>query len=149
MLIRSLTVLLMFLGLLSVGCAPSVPEVVSATGTVTINGEPLPNALVSFTPTAEGLDGNHKCTGTTDDQGNFTLKNYAGVAGAYACKNIVTIVDGKAPKEARSMDDGSAEIWNEYKASLKNRPIPKEYKSIGQTPLNIEVTTDQLSLIHI
>lgn len=141
--IRFIIVGLGLLGLMTIGCDPGTPEVVQAKGNVTINGEPLPNALVSFIPMAEGLDGNHKCIGTTDENGNFTLASYAGMPGAYACINKVTIVDGEAPEEARSMDAEGADRWNEYKASLKNRPIPKEYMSIGQTPVAIEVKVGQ------
>lgn len=125
-----------------VGCKPAPPEIVKASGVVSINDEPLPNATVSFVPMAEGLNGSHKSSGTSDAEGKFTLSLYSG-EGVYAGLNKVTIQEGPAPDEARSMDADGAKIWSDYKATLKNRPIPKKYMSIGQTPLAFEVTPDK------
>ena len=124
------------------GCGTSLPEVVPATGIVTINGDPLPNATVRFVPMQDGLDGAHTAAGVSDSDGRFRLVSSLG-DGAYACLNKVTIQEGPAPAEARAMSDEGARLWGEYKASLLNRPIPREYMSVGQTPLTFQVTPDK------
>ena len=129
--------------LLLAGCSESLPEIVQASGTVKINGEPLPHATVKFIPMADGLDGSHVASALTDEDGKFELALYSGSNGVYACENIVTVTEGPAPAEARSMDDDSVNVWNEFKDSLTNRPIPKEYMAIGLTPLKFDVSVDK------
>lgn len=126
-----------------VGCGPSIPELVPASGRLTINGDPVPHAKVSFIPMADGLDGNHTSSGLTDEDGNFSLEIPTGESGAYACLNKITVRDGPAPAAARSQDPGSAQIWDDFKKSLKNRPIPDDYRSLSGTPLEFTVSGDQ------
>jgi hypothetical protein len=75
------------LGLAS-GCGSDRPEIVPVTGTVVWedDGTPVANASVMFTP-AEG----RPSTGTTDEQGQFTLKSYDGQPGAIAGTHTVTV----------------------------------------------------------
>ncbi len=124
------------------GCGRSIPEVVQAGGVVKIDGEPLPRAVVSFVPMAEGLDGSHIATGISDENGRFTLSFFSG-SGVYAGLNKVTIRDESAPEGGRAMTDEGARIRQEHKQKLSNRPIPSEYLSVGQTPLSFEVTPDK------
>lgn len=54
------------------------PELVSVSGTVTLDGKPLANALVEFQPDGPG----RPSTGTTDESGEYTLQytdEYEGV----------------------------------------------------------------------
>ena len=57
-----------FTWLAGCGGAGDAPETVAASGTVTVDGKPMPRLSVAFIPTSGKL-----ATGETDDQGNFTL----------------------------------------------------------------------------
>jgi hypothetical protein len=55
----------------------------SVSGTVTLDGQPLPNALVSFQPVGEGqVTPGPGSTGRTDDKGKYTLQVSGGGKGA-------------------------------------------------------------------
>jgi hypothetical protein len=70
-----------------VGCwGPS--NVGGVSGKVTLGGQPLPNALITFSPTAEGGSSG---VGQTDSEGNYTLSYAAGVRGAQEGENVVRI----------------------------------------------------------
>ena len=137
-----LSVLITGFSLLCCGCGPALPEVVEAGGVVKINGEPLPRAVVSFVPMAEGLDGSHIASGVSDENGKFTLSFFSG-PGVYAGMNKVTIRDESAPEGGRALTEEGERIRQEHKKLLTNRPIPRQYMSVGQTPLGFEVTPDR------
>lgn len=134
-----------FVGLaagLVAGCAGKVaaPEVTPAEGVVTLNGQPLPNARVTFTPTAAGLNGRAIATGVTDDQGRYQL-TCDGKSGAAAGENSVTVTEGPAPEDVRG-DEGQTKS-REFAAKLKNRPIPPEYANVTKSPLKVTVKAGQ------
>ena len=128
--------------ILMTGCGPQFPEVIQAGGAVSINGEPLPNAVVKFIPLSEGLDGTHVAFGTTDDDGKFKLELRTG-PGVYSGKCVVIVQDPDAPDAARALTGEAAGEWKKFKESLANRPIPKKYKSVALSPLNFEVGADK------
>jgi hypothetical protein len=60
------------------GCGgPSTPKTVKVTGTVTLNGNPVPNASVAFIP-----ENGRAASGRTDAQGKFTLSTFGTNDGA-------------------------------------------------------------------
>lgn len=63
------------------------PELVEVSGTVTVGGKPLANALVEFVPDAKG----RPSTGTTDESGNYELQYTAEYSGVPAGSYTVTI----------------------------------------------------------
>jgi hypothetical protein len=66
--------LLLFVG----ACAQNGgPETLPATGTVTMNGEPVAGALVVFTPKSSGA-GQLAAQAETNDAGQFDLQTYLG-----------------------------------------------------------------------
>ncbi len=70
---------LMILGtVLLVGCGTSGPQLGTVDGTVTLNGEPLKEAVVSFRPVAGG----RTAEGITNDKGEFVIEFAAGSQGA-------------------------------------------------------------------
>lgn len=52
-----------------VGCGSGGPELGEVSGQVTMDDQPVPNAVVTFTP----VDGGRPSTGATDENGNYTL----------------------------------------------------------------------------
>ncbi|MBA2117453.1 carboxypeptidase-like regulatory domain-containing protein [Bremerella alba] len=61
-----------------IGCSSSGPELGTVDGTVTLDGNPLPKAVVSFRPVAGG----RTAEGVTDENGNFIIEFAAGAKGA-------------------------------------------------------------------
>lgn len=69
------------------GCSRSdLPELAPVTGLVTLNGEPLSNAIVTFTPTAA-----RPSVGETDESGRFELMYLPEVDGALLGEHKVTV----------------------------------------------------------
>lgn len=74
------------------GC--SGPKIVPVSGVVTLNGEPLPNATVTFQPARQGdnINPGPGSMANTDARGAFTLKVVGeDVPGAYVGKHRVEI----------------------------------------------------------
>ena len=139
---KTVAVAAVFFLLASAGCGgPTVPPIVLATGVVTINGEPLPNAKVQFLPTAEGLDGNYMARAVTDDDGKFELKMPGDKPGVCSGECIVVVKEGPTP--GRRMTQDALEEMESFRESLANRPIPKAYQNAAETPLRITVKEGQ------
>lgn len=73
--------------ILLAGCG-GPDKVGGVTGKVTLSGQPLPDAMVTFSPTAEGATSG---VGKTDSEGNYTLTFAADVEGAQEGENVVRI----------------------------------------------------------
>ncbi len=69
------------------GCAKSGPDVAPVTGRITLDGQPLQYAIVTFQP-----DGKSAASSGTDKDGNYELMYKRGVVGAPVGKNRVTIL---------------------------------------------------------
>ena len=84
---------------LAVGCGPSseLPKVAPVNGTVTYNGEPVPNANISFTP--EDTKIGHAAMGTTNSSGKFQLTTFNTNDGAIPGKYKVAIIAQTNPLE--------------------------------------------------
>src|SRR5262245_19002646 len=68
------------------------PTITEAEVVVTINGQPLPNALVTLTPATPGYAGNAIASGVTDESGKAAL-SCGGKPGACVGANKVTVID--------------------------------------------------------
>jgi hypothetical protein len=75
--------------LLVAGCGDSSHGTVA--GTVTMNGQPLPNAVVSFQPTGTDLNPGPGSLGRTNERGEFSLEVVGGGRGAQLGWHKVTI----------------------------------------------------------
>lgn len=108
------------------GCGAGA-KVEPVSGTVTLNGKPLPNAVVRFMPKPQEDPQAVKmlAMGETDDQGRYTLQVFDGPAGAVVGVNRVTI------STAKSIDDGTEE------GARTPEKVPPKYNS--QTTLEFEV----------
>ena len=98
------------------GCGGQIadlPELGTVMGTITLDGKPLANASVSFTP----MSGRHS-GGTTDDQGYYSLQYTADESGAKVGLHTVRI--NIAPEEdyLDDSDEGSAAADDDAAAKL-------------------------------
>jgi len=93
------------------GCGrnPNLPPIAEVTGTVTLNGQPLEGAQVSFDPQVTPGGMGRSSTGTTDKDGKFFLWYNADIKGASLGKHNVVIRKSDEPAGSETI----AEIFNE------------------------------------
>lgn len=108
-------------------------------GVVLLDGLPLPKAKVRFFPQFENAN-EYIAQGVTDDEGHFTLTCH-GKPGACAIENVVTVADDDIPTDL-TPESKRFEL-QAYLQSLKNRPIPQQYRNAAESPLHINVSADQ------
>lgn len=122
------------------GCGkPEPPARVPVSGVVTIEGQPVPSALVTFYPSFDGFGGEVIAEGVTDAGGRYTL---AGPLGPGAClgKHKVTVADAPTPEDAREQSVAGQQRMQAFIKSLTNRPIGTKFGTLATTPLEVEVT---------
>ena len=73
---------------LAAGCGRSLPATGSVSGRVTLDGKPLADAGVMFTPSSGG----RPASGTTDEKGEYRLTTFAPADGALVGPHAVTVV---------------------------------------------------------
>ena len=116
------------------GClgSSSGPELVDVSGTVTMDGKPLPNAIVTFRPEgAQGGEQSRPAYGQTDDDGRYRLQYSTEKSGAIPGKYSVSISTYRRPDEDK---DG-----NEIPGAAET--VPEVYNA--KTTLTAEVSADQ------
>ncbi|MFO0877156.1 MAG: hypothetical protein U0840_07250 [Gemmataceae bacterium] len=125
------------------GCLKNAsPTLTEVELVVMINGQPLPNALVTLTPTASGLGGAGIASGVTDDSGlvRFTA---GGKQGAAIGVNKVTIIDAPPSEELRGEDPEAQQKLAQYQKRLKNRPIPAKLGNLAQSDVDLDIKAGQ------
>jgi len=138
----SLVLLLLTLGIIGCGDGQKTAELVPTEVVVTINNQPLPNALVTLTPTAEGYGSSAIAFGVTDEKGRAKLM-CGSKEGACIGTNLVTVADAPPPEDTRGEDAAAQIKGNQYLKGLKNRPIPEKYMSVSKSDLKIEIQKGQ------
>ena len=104
-----------------IGCSSGGKSKVN--GVVTLDGQPLPGAVVTFVP-ADMATGK-MASGTTDNSGNFQLTTATPNDGAFPGDYKITVVyaeGAEAPKGATGMKEAFQGYEKEQK---KKRPPPK------------------------
>ncbi|RCS54054.1 carboxypeptidase regulatory-like domain-containing protein [Bremerella cremea] len=126
-----------------VGCGESGPSLGKVTGKVTLDGKPLPNAIVSFVPE----DGRRSSSAMTNEEGVYNLA-YIDQAGAVIGKHKVSItstpeVQTQTMEDIPSDDPRYAEVMQsrqaDYNNAKTNEKLPAVYNS--KTELVYEVTS--------
>lgn len=126
--------------LLSTGCGRSdLPELGTVSGIVTVEGSPVADAIVNFTPSGPG----RPSTGQTDSEGRFELMYLTDVYGAIVGEHVVT-VELVVSEEMDDLPDDPSEMTDEQKEMKKLPPsasdssIRKEVQP-GSNEINIEL----------
>jgi hypothetical protein len=124
------------------GCS-SKPPMVSATGTVTLNGKPIENCKVCFYPENDNADPNEQGYGTawTDSQGHYEIHNAIGEIGIFPGRYKIVLTcnayrDGKPlPKTVKpsQVPGGCINL------------MPKQYDDPSTTPEIVEVPRNGLN----
>ncbi|WP_417388055.1 carboxypeptidase-like regulatory domain-containing protein [Gimesia sp.] len=145
----SLILSLSFLSACCLGCSGSGTEVEleKVTGVVTMDGKPLANAIVVFTP-EEG----NPSTAQTDETGKYELAHRGNAMGAIPGRHKVRITTGQPPAPEIDPDADMSDLDPEAEAGFeevgfeemdsskgktKKDPIPAKYNS--DTTLTAEV----------
>ncbi|MFM8891370.1 MAG: carboxypeptidase-like regulatory domain-containing protein [Planctomycetia bacterium] len=124
------------------GCGRKTLPVVATTGTVTLDGEPVGGASVTFMPTA-GPPG----TAVTDDQGRYAVQT-SGRPGAIVGENLVAVskASGAAPLPEMpanpTPDDMRKAAENKTKQPAAKSELPAHYGTVGKSGLKATVTAD-------
>lgn len=112
------------------GCGGESLSLAPVSGVITLNGEPLEGALVTFIPIGITEENAPTSLGKTDAEGRYTLETITEDKGAYIGTHRVTIVKEKGG-DVDDTDDSIIEFENE---------IPPEYND--ESKLKFEVTKD-------
>lgn len=137
--------LLLLLSVTLAGCK-SEPQFSKVSGTVTKNGQPVARVEVRFVPLDEKLN-KFIGAGITDEEGKYTIA-IPGREEDVCCtgQSKVMVREAPIPDEIRGQlqqDEGrgagNMSALQQYKASLKNRPIPKSYGVLHSTPLKADI----------
>jgi len=102
MLERSLVAATVLIGATMIGCGSDLPETFRSTGSVTLEGKPLPSVIVTFIPKKNGSG----ASGTADQQGKFTLSTFSPSDGVLAGDYSVTIIPKDPPPMGGDSDPG-------------------------------------------
>ena len=112
------------------GCGSDGPPLGSVSGTVTLDGEPVPNAFVVFTPEGAGRPSQTK----TDASGEFTLSFTGSEGGALIGTHQVTVSTEDIPDEGEPVPERIPAKYNtegSISVTVKDGPndIPLELTS--------------------
>ena len=140
---RRWPILPLFLGLLAAGCTGG-PKLVPVTGKVTMNGKPLKNAKVDFHPDPDMGNTGPGSSGTTDENGNFTLVCSQGAKpGAVVGHHRVIVTDLDV---YGTVFVGRGDYRTEDPKGPKEVPkfsrLPATYEKLASTPFKVEVKAD-------
>jgi hypothetical protein len=122
------------LSLVSVaGCGDSGRKIVPVSGTVTFNGQPAKNVIVSFQPLSEKVDDNpgRGSSAYTDDNGHYVLIYDGEKPGALTGKHRVRISPQWVSKAADERGEGGG-----GPGSL-NYPIPPEWNDLSKKEFEV------------
>ena len=163
-------VLVPLISLIVSGCGGSDrPSLAPASGIVTLNGEPVEGASLTFIPVAGGRPG----SAITDAQGRYTIKTYQDAPGAIIGEHKVAVIkisgpgayviQGDAPAEAAATDepgsgeddgsDGLSEIEVLDSAQTKEPEliydVPQRYMNADESGLLITVPPEGSSELNL
>jgi len=120
------------------GCGSSDYELASVSGKVTLNGEPLPDALVNFEPTSEKSFTGPGSHGLTDAQGQSTLTTVEGSNGAVVGSHVVRITTRKLNEEGAMSDANVLLQSRKGNPNATEEKVPLKYLG-GNSPLTFVV----------
>jgi len=117
------------------GCGPSWKINEQVEGTAKLDGEPLANVMIEFTPDLGTKVQAPISRGVTDEKGHFVLMFDNSKPGAVIGKHNVVVRVGRGDQP----EDGGKAVPEKRKA------VPAVYSMAAETPLKLEVTADKHS----
>lgn len=133
---RQLSLWIALLGLVGLcGCGgggADVPDLGGVTGKLTVNGQPLANAVVTFNPVADG----RPSSGVSDSDGTYELMYTVDNAGATIGQHSVVVTAGGAGGD---YEGDAPEKTAGLPASASDGSIKQDVKA-GDNQINIDLT---------
>jgi hypothetical protein len=127
------------------GCSRNPDNVVSVTGAVTHNGNPVPGLVVSFVPQKESYSG--PSTATTDDSGQYKLTvSKTGQSGAVVGTHKVWVSLPRTPPDSFNGEKVKKKPVPTNKPPVDTAAILKKYGNLEKTPLTVEVKGEPIDL---
>lgn len=118
-----------------IGCGSGRPEVVPVSGTVTLDGDPVVGAAVTFALQGEG----RPATAVTDALGKFTLTTFGGDSGAAPGKYAVTVVKMKNGSQSGDPENEGLMGAEVIEPSQDLYEVPQRYSDPQTSDLKVEV----------
>ena len=132
------------------GCGPGGPTLGKVTGQVTLDGKPLPNAVVTFMPDGGG----GTASGNTDANGNYELSHTLG-KGAPIGKNKVAVTTLRKPQSSVEIPQISSDSpeyakmiaagGSEYNVQF-TEPVPAKYNANTELQFEVKSGTQVINL---
>jgi hypothetical protein len=119
------------------GCGDDPFEIAPVSGKVTLNGEPLADARISFQPISGGSDVGPGSAATTDAQGHYTLTTHDGQRGATVGGHRVRISTLKMSADPSKDDAGFLIRMSRPDGVLIPEKVPAKYSR--DSPLTFTV----------
>ena len=120
--------------------ASNRPQTVPVKGKVTLAGQPLAKATISFQPDGKG----NGATGITDDGGNYSLSTFAAKDGAVPGKYKITVTKFAEATSGSVADVNDAKYAPPTEGAATANPksiVPEQYADPEKSGLTAEVTT--------
>ena len=122
-------IVLAFVASTMTGCGNDGPELAEVTGVVTVDGKPVPGAVLTFVPTGGGSPS----YGGTDTDGKYRLMFTDTKYGAMIGDHEVEIVTNKPSASEIAEMKAEGQVVNESFVA-----IPKKYKQKGALTAKVE-----------
>jgi hypothetical protein len=119
------------------GCSDDPFQIAPVSGRVTLNGEPLADARVSFQPISDGKDVGPDSSATTDAQGNYSLATHDGRRGATVGSHRVRISTLKLSADPSKDDAGYLIRMSRPDSVVVPEKVPAKYSK--EIPLTTTV----------
>lgn len=121
----------------------------AVSGTVTLDGEPIAEASLTFMP----QDGGRPAFGITDSEGSFTLTTFADGDGAVHGEHLVTIVavEEDVDSKAEELADEFGSLSEVMQPSRRQRQIwrvPQRYSESGTSGLQFDVKRGEKNIAN-
>ena len=135
--------------LIAVGCGPGGPQLGTVTGRVTLDGQPVTNGLVTFTP----VEGGRAASGKTDASGQYELVGVGG-RGAVVGQHRVTVTTLPEAAAVAEMSSDSAEYEKQamgdtsaYDSARVEELIPARYNTTSELTEEVKAGSNVIDLV--
>ncbi len=122
-------IMLLLMSIMMLGCGTDGPELAEVTGVVTVDGKPVPGAVLTFVPTSGGSPS----YGGTDTKGKYRLMFTDTKYGAMLGDHEVEIATNKPSASEIAEMKAEGQTVNENFVA-----IPKQYRKKGALTAKIE-----------
>ncbi len=111
------------------------PATYPVSGTVTMNGQPVARATLSF----QLVDGSGSAAGVTDNEGRYKLTTFAAGDGALPGQYVVAITQFEEPPPGAGVPDDHPDYNPNLPEFIPQNLLPKRYASTATSGLKATV----------